>query len=98
MFGVAQPAGTVTLVFTDVEGSTGLLDELGEAGYRDALAVHRQACGRRSASTAGTRSTTEEGPIAVRIGMHTGAPLPDPPKYIGPDVHKAARSPDQTCA
>ena len=32
----AQPAGTVTLVFTDVEGSTKLLEELGTDAYRDA--------------------------------------------------------------
>jgi predicted ATPase/class 3 adenylate cyclase len=43
MSAVAQPAGTVTLVFTDIEGSTRLLAELGEAGYRDVLAAHRDA-------------------------------------------------------
>jgi predicted ATPase/class 3 adenylate cyclase len=44
------PAGTVTFLFTDVEGSTRLLDELGAAVYADALAAHRQtirkACAR----------------------------------------------------
>ena len=35
-----QPVGTVTLVFTDVEGSTRLLAELGGPRYRDALAEH----------------------------------------------------------
>ena len=34
------PAGTVTLLFTDIEGSTRLLRELG-GGYADALAEHR---------------------------------------------------------
>jgi class 3 adenylate cyclase len=29
MLAVMQPSGTVTLVFTDVEGSTALLGELG---------------------------------------------------------------------
>jgi len=38
----AQPSGTVTLVFTDVEGSTKLLDELGTDGYREALGEHRR--------------------------------------------------------
>ncbi len=33
-----QPSGTVTLVFTDVEGSTKLLEELGTDAYREALA------------------------------------------------------------
>jgi class 3 adenylate cyclase len=37
-----QPSGSVTLVFTDIEGSTRLLRELGEEGYRDALAAHRR--------------------------------------------------------
>jgi class 3 adenylate cyclase len=32
----------VTLVFTDIEGSTRLLGELGEDGYRAALAEHRR--------------------------------------------------------
>ena len=32
-----------------------------------------------------------DGPVRVRVGMHTGEPLLDPPKYVGPDVHKAAR-------
>src|SRR3954462_6457927 len=36
------PTGTVTFVFTDVEGSTRLLDELGTEAYADALAVHRR--------------------------------------------------------
>jgi class 3 adenylate cyclase len=38
---VEQPTGTVTLVFTDIEGSTRLLSELGRDAYRDALADHR---------------------------------------------------------
>ncbi len=36
------PSGTVTFLFTDVEGSTRLLDTLGAAGYAAALAEHRQ--------------------------------------------------------
>ncbi len=36
------PAGTVTFLFTDVEGSTRLLHELGDAAYADALAEHRR--------------------------------------------------------
>ena len=36
------PTGTVTFLFTDVEGSTRLLHELGD-GYADALAEHRRA-------------------------------------------------------
>jgi predicted ATPase/class 3 adenylate cyclase len=35
------PTGTVTFLFTDVEGSTSLLHELGAEAYADALADHR---------------------------------------------------------
>jgi adenylate/guanylate cyclase family protein/AAA ATPase-like protein len=35
------PSGTITFLFTDIEGSTRLLDELGDA-YADALAEHRR--------------------------------------------------------
>jgi len=36
------PSGTVTFLFTDVEGSTRLLHELGAEGYAEALAEHRR--------------------------------------------------------
>ena len=32
-----------------------------------------------------------EGGLRVRMGVHTGEPLPVPPKYVGMDVHRAAR-------
>ena len=32
-----------------------------------------------------------DGPIAIRVGIHTGDPGLDPPKYVGMDVHFAAR-------
>jgi predicted ATPase/class 3 adenylate cyclase len=35
------PAGTVTFLFTDIEGSTKLLQELGAEAYAEALAEHR---------------------------------------------------------
>ena len=44
------PAGTVTFLFTDVEGSTKLLHELGAAGYAERLAEHRRVV--RDACTA----------------------------------------------
>ena len=114
---VAQPTGTVTLVFTDIEGSTRLLEELGADAYREALEAHRravrQAFGTRGgyevdeqgdaffyafASAGAAVSAVDEamealasGRIRVRVGIHTGEPGLDPPKYVGMDVHRAAR-------
>ena len=114
---VAQPAGTVTLVFTDIEGSTRLLEELGTDLYREALAEHRrvlrEACARHAgyevdhegdaffyafaSAQAAVTAVSEAmqgldgGPIRVRVGIHTGEPSLDPPKYVGLDVHRAAR-------
>jgi predicted ATPase/class 3 adenylate cyclase len=55
----AQPSGTVTLVFTDIEGSTRLLEELGTEGYREALAEHRRIVREACARHAGYEVDTE---------------------------------------
>ena len=112
-----QPSGTVTLVFTDIEGSTRLLDALGPEEYRQALGEHRQAVRGAfdrhggyevdtegdgffvafSTATDAVRAVSEAlaalegGPIRIRVGVHTGEPILDPPKYVGLDVHRAAR-------
>ena len=114
---VAQPSGTVTLVFTDVEGSTRLLQELGRDAYLAALheqqRIVRAACARHDGyevDTAGdgflyafasageavaaaeeAMAALAETTIRVRAGIHTGEPRLDPPKYVGQEVHKAAR-------
>ncbi|MGH3079056.1 MAG: ATP-binding protein [Gaiellaceae bacterium] len=53
------PSGTVTFLFTDVEGSTKLLDELGAEAYAAALAEHRrivrEACAARDGSEVDTQ-------------------------------------------
>ena len=36
------PTGTVTFLFTDVEGSTALLQRLGDRRYAEVLAEHRR--------------------------------------------------------
>ena len=109
------PAGTVTFLFTDIEGSTRLLHELGEA-YADALAEHRRvlrdafarhggvevdtqgdaffvAFARASDAPAAAREAQAalDGPIRVRMGVHTGEPLLTDEGYVGIDVHRAAR-------
>jgi predicted ATPase/class 3 adenylate cyclase len=111
------PAGTVSFLFTDVEGSTKLLHELGAEAYAEKLAEHRrivrEACTARGGVEVDTQgdaffvafpsapealeaaqAITEElapGPIALRIGLHTGTPLLTEEGYVGEDVHFAAR-------
>jgi predicted ATPase/class 3 adenylate cyclase len=53
------PSGTVTFLFTDVEGSTKLLGELGEKGYADALAGHRSVIREACASENGVEVDTQ---------------------------------------
>jgi class 3 adenylate cyclase len=112
---VQQPAGTVTLAFLDVEGSTRLLTRLGETEYREALAEFRMRVRAARARFGGFEVNHEgdefflafgsagdalsavselaarlaAGP--VRVGVHTGEPGLDAPKYAGLDVHTAAR-------
>ena len=53
------PTGTVTFLFTDVEGSTQLLVQLGAGGYAQALSEHRrvirEACGRHDGAEVDTQ-------------------------------------------
>jgi predicted ATPase/class 3 adenylate cyclase len=111
------PTGTVTLLFTDIEGSTRLLRELGTDGYADALAAHRRvlrdafsaedgvevdtqgdaffvAFPTASGAVAAAHAAQEAlapGPIAVRMGLHTGTPSVAAEGYVGIDVHRGAR-------
>ena len=113
----ALPTGTVTFLFTDVEGSTRLLEELGAEGYADELGRHRNIvrdalrehagvevdtqgdaffCAFASARAAVAcaaeiQDALEEGPVHVRIGVHTGEALVADRHYVGIDVHRAAR-------
>jgi predicted ATPase len=109
------PGGTVTFLFTDIEGSTRLLHELGDA-YADALAEHRRALREAFERHGGVEVDTQgdaffiafaraadalsaaregqaglDGPIRVRMGVHTGEPLVTDEGYVGIDVHRAAR-------
>src|SRR5436853_5838499 len=110
------PTGVVTLLFTDVEGSTRLLEGLGD-GYGDALHEHRRrlraafaahdgvevdtqgdaffvAFGRASDAIAAAehgQRALADGPIRVRMGLHTGEPRLTEEGYVGLDVHKGAR-------
>jgi predicted ATPase len=111
------PTGTVTFLFTDVEGSTKLLHELGAEAYAEALAEHRRVVRETVAEHGGVEVDTQgdaffiafptapgalraadaarealaDGPICVRMGLHSGTPLLTDEGYVGSDVHRAAR-------
>ena len=53
------PSGTVTFLFTDVEGSTKLLHELGAEGYAHALAEHRRLIREACAARGGVEVDTQ---------------------------------------
>ena len=53
------PTGTVTFLFTDVEGSTRLLHELGEEAYAEALAEHRRVVRNACAPEGGVEVDTQ---------------------------------------
>ncbi len=53
------PTGTVTLVFTDIAGSTPLLNELGTERYADALAAHRAVIRGACADNGGVEVDTQ---------------------------------------
>lgn len=119
---VEAPSGTVTLLFSDIEGSTRLLRQVSD-GYADLLTDHRRVL--RSAFEAhGGYVVDSEGDaffvafesasdavaaaadaqralaqhvwpadleIRVRMGLHTGEPRLIDGRYVGLDVHRAAR-------
>ena len=72
-------AGTVTLLFTDIEGSTQLLEGLGDA-YADALAEHRRLVRESVAEHGGVELDTQGdalilGGAASTIWRETGAEI-----------------------
>ncbi len=117
------PTGTVTFLFTDIEGSTALLQRLGDHRYAEALEEHRRLLraafeegnGREidtqgdaflvafsrardavATAVAAQRSlmkhTWPDGAsLQVRMGLHTGEPISNTDRYVGLDVHRAAR-------
>ena len=118
----ALPTGTVTLLFTDIAGSTQLLHRLGDR-YAALLADHHRLVAGAIAAHGGAVVDTQgdaffasfPGALAavgaaaeaqralaahawpdgvavrVRMGLHTGEPLPSGARYVGLAVHHAAR-------
>jgi predicted ATPase len=67
------PTGTVTFLFTDVEGSTKLLHELGAESYAQALAEHRRAIRAAIAEHGGVEVDTQGDAFFVAFPTAPGA-------------------------
>ena len=124
----AAPDGTVTILFSDIEGSTALNERLGDVRWLELLRAHNrlvrdqvQACGgfevksqgdgfmiafpsaRRAIQCAQAIQdavATEldehpDGPVRVRIGLHTGEAIRQESDFYGKNVVIAARIADQ---
>ena len=70
---VDLPTGTVTLLFTDIEGSTRLLQELGAGGYADALAEHRRVLREAFERHGGVEVDTQGDAFLVAFSTGPGA-------------------------
>jgi predicted ATPase len=67
------PTGTVTFLFTDVEGSTKLLHELGAEGYAQVLAEHRLVLRDAFAAHGGVEVDTQGDAFFVAFGTAQGS-------------------------
>ena len=67
------PTGTVTFLFTDVEGSTRLLHELGPERYAEALAEHRHLLRAAFARHGGVEVNTQGDAFFVAFPTAPGA-------------------------
>jgi predicted ATPase/class 3 adenylate cyclase len=67
------PSGTVTFLFTDVEGSTKLLHELGSEAYAEALAEHRRVIREACAGHDGVEVDTQGDAFFVAFPTAPGA-------------------------
>lgn len=124
----AAPDGTVTILFSDIEGSTALNERLGDVRWLDLLREHNrvvrdqvQSCGGFEVKSQGdgfmvafpsARRAIEcaraiqnaiahelgahpDGPIRVRIGLHTGEAIREESDFYGKNVVVAARIADE---
>ena len=121
--GASLPEGTLTFLFTDIQGSTKLLQQLGEHRYGEVLAQHHSILREVLAGQNGIEVGTEgdaffvvfrqvsdavnaalrvqrklrdndwgsDIEVEVRMGIHTGEARRMGDRYVGIDVHRAAR-------
>src|SRR5262249_35951341 len=69
----ALPQGTVTFLFTDIEGSTRLLHELGPSQYADALARHRRLVREAADAHGGVEVDTQGDAFFIAFPTPAGA-------------------------
>src|SRR6478609_1558258 len=69
------PSGTVTFLFTDVEGSTRLLHSLGAEDYAEALAEHRSVLRDAFAAEGGVEVDTQGDAFFVAFPTAGGAAI-----------------------
>ena len=67
------PAGTVTFLFTDIEGSTRLLRQLGPERYAEALAEHRRVLRDAFVAEGGVEVDTQGDAFFVAFPTAAGA-------------------------
>jgi class 3 adenylate cyclase len=124
----AAPDGTVTILFSDIEGSTALNERLGDVRWLDLLREHNRVVRDQVQSYGGfevkaqgdgfmvafpsARRAIEcaraiqgaiarafddhpDGPIRVRIGLHTGEAIREESDFYGKNVVIAARIADE---
>jgi predicted ATPase/class 3 adenylate cyclase len=90
------PTGTVTFLFSDIEGSTRLLDDLGPEGYASVLAEHRRRMRRVFASHGGVEVDTQgdaffvafpAAPDALAAGAEAQRAMADLPVRVRIGLH-----------
>ncbi|MBA3400943.1 MAG: adenylate/guanylate cyclase domain-containing protein [Actinobacteria bacterium] len=93
------PTGTVTFLFTDIEGSTRLLHDLGPDEYADALAEHRRVLREAFASHEGVEIDTQgdaffvafpTAPAAAAAARAANAALASGPVRVRVGLHTGA--------
>jgi predicted ATPase/class 3 adenylate cyclase len=117
------PSGTITFLFSDLEGSTRLLQGVGRRRYATLLAEHHELLRAATAAQGGHEVDSQEdssftvfptagqavaaavaaqralaahpwpdeATVRVRMGLHSGTAHLAGERYVGLDVHRAAR-------
>jgi class 3 adenylate cyclase len=124
----AAPDGTVTILFSDIEGSTALNDRLGDVRWLELLHAHNRVIRTEVAAHEGFEVKAQgdgfmiafpsarraircavamqdaiarelgehpDGPVRVRIGLHTGEAIREESDFYGKNVVVAARIADR---